>query len=111
MLNKDETNFLKKLPREQFKHFRKRFTGCILATDMARSNDDLGMFNSLIELHQVKDGANASELIDHTSDVTEFNSKQLLLEHAVHAGDMSVATRQFDVVRKWTYYLYDEFFT
>jgi hypothetical protein len=23
---------------------------------------------------------------------------------------MSVATRQFDVVRKWTYYLFDEFF-
>jgi hypothetical protein len=77
---------------------------------MARSNEDLAMFNGLIDLHKVKEGVNASELIDTTSEVTEFKSKQSLLEHTVHAGDMSVATREFDVVRRWTFDLFDEFF-
>jgi hypothetical protein len=77
---------------------------------MARSSGDLEMFKAQIEAHGVKDGENAGELIDHSTEIKQFESQQKLLEHTVHTGDMSVATRHFDVVRNWTYLLFDEFF-
>ena len=74
ILNKTENNFMSGLSREEFRHFRKRFTGCILATDMARSTEDLAMFKSLITHNEVKDGVNADKLIDCTTEVTKFDS-------------------------------------
>jgi hypothetical protein len=40
-LNKPEFNFLAKYSRDDFKTFRKRMIGIILATDMARHVSDL----------------------------------------------------------------------
>ena len=71
----------------------------ILATDMARSTEDLQMFQNMIESNNVKDGVNADTLIDRSTPLKEFNSQQLLLEHTIHSGDMSVATRQFKTVK------------
>ena len=82
----------------------------ILATDMARSHEELEMLNHLIQDHNVINGLNAETLIDMNSHLTEFKSQQFLLEKTVHAGDISVATRPFDISQQWTYRLYEEFF-
>lgn len=41
-------NFMKDFTKEDFKAFRKRFVGIILATDMARHMSDLANFKNLI---------------------------------------------------------------
>ncbi len=69
----------------------------ILATDMAKSHEDLLMLNHLIQSHGVENGVNAEKLIDTSSHLTEFKSQQFLLETTVHSGDMSTSTRTFDV--------------
>jgi hypothetical protein len=46
---KDENNFATTLSKEEFKIFRKRVLGLILATDMARHSADLSSLNNLIE--------------------------------------------------------------
>lgn len=62
--------------KDEFKTFRKRCVGMILATDMARHVTDLSNFKSLLEQRQIKNGANANTLIDHSSAAKEFDSKQ-----------------------------------
>jgi hypothetical protein len=64
IMNKPEFNFMKEYSRDDFKTFRKRMIGIILATDMARHMSDLSTFKNLLEQKQVKEGKNASTLID-----------------------------------------------
>lgn len=61
--------------RDEFKTFRKRCVGMILATDMARHVTDLSSFKSILEQRSIKDGVNATKIIDKTSASKEFDSK------------------------------------
>jgi hypothetical protein len=61
--------------RDEFKTFRKRCVGMILATDMARHVTDLSSFKSILEQRSIKDGVNAYKIIDKTSASKEFDSK------------------------------------
>lgn len=49
ILNKPEFNFLEKYSRDDFKTFRKRMIGIILATDMARHVSDLSIVKNLLD--------------------------------------------------------------
>ena len=89
ILNNDKYNFMKEFNRDDFKTFRKRMIGIILATDMARHVSDLTSFQSLIESKQIKNGVNQSNIIETDSAKKEFDSKQTLLELSVHAADVS----------------------
>ena len=51
ILNKQENNFLEDYSRDDFKTFRSRFVGIILATDMARHASDLNNIKTLLEKH------------------------------------------------------------
>lgn len=62
--------------RDEFKTFRKRCVGMILATDMARHVTDLSSFKSILEQRNIKNGENAHKIIDKTSASKEFDSKQ-----------------------------------
>ena len=46
IITKKELNFLDKLSADEFKVFRKRMIGCILATDMAKHATDLSIIKS-----------------------------------------------------------------
>lgn len=105
-----EANFLETLTPDEFKVFRKRMIGCILATDMAKHAADLSQLKSIVEAKQIRQGQNADLVINRESDATLFKSQQFLLEITLHACDISQQTRPFDTVRKWTELLYDEFF-
>ena len=56
ILDEDATNLISTLKREEFKIFRKRVIGLILATDMARHVADLSSLNALLSDFQIKDG-------------------------------------------------------
>ena len=89
ILNNPSYNFMTDFSRDDFKTFRKRMIGIILATDMARHVSDLASFKSLIEQKGIKNGVNQSNIIDKDSAKKEFDSKQQLLEISVHAADVS----------------------
>ena len=68
------------------------------------------MFEQLIENSNVCKGVHASELIDKTNPITELSTQQNLLELAMRASNFSKATRSFDLNKKWTYLMFEEFF-
>jgi hypothetical protein len=110
ILNTPEYNFMAKYSRDDFKTFRKRMIGIILATDMARHVADLSSFKNLLDSKGVKKGLNAEKLVDFETTSKEFDSKQVLLDLFVHAADVSTQTRPFDIAVEWTWLLFEEFF-
>ena len=110
ILSKPENNFLEKYSRDDFKTFRKRMIGIILATDMARHVSDLATVRNLLEQKQVKGGVNAGHLVDTSSPAKEFDTKQQILELCVHAADVSTQCRPFGIAVEWTWLLFEEFF-
>lgn len=56
ILNKKEYNFLEDFPRDDYKTFRQRFVGIILATDMARHTSDLAKMRTTLEQKGVSNG-------------------------------------------------------
>ena len=52
--------------KEQMTTFRKRFIGIILATDMARHNEDYARFKAVLSENQITNGQNAEKIIDPT---------------------------------------------
>jgi hypothetical protein len=64
IIKRDETNFLEQLSRDEFKVFRKRVIGCILATDMANHASELSALKSLVESKGIKNGENAHLLLN-----------------------------------------------
>ena len=110
ILNKPKYNFMSEFSRDDFKTFRKRMIGIILATDMARHVSDLANFNSLMEQKGIKAGNNQELIIDNESSKKEFDSRQTLLEITVHAADVSTQVRPFEIAIQWTWLLFEEFF-
>lgn len=63
--------------KEDLKTFKKRFLGCILATDMAKHAEDLARIKQRLEIIGVKsDLANANLLLDKTNGKSIFDTQQ-----------------------------------
>jgi len=75
ILNETKFNFMMDFSRDDYKTFRKRMIGMILATDMARHVSDLASFKSLLEQKGIKNGLNQSNVVDKESAKKEFDSK------------------------------------
>ena len=58
LISKPELNFTENLSKEEFKIFRKRTIGLILATDMAKHMADLSVLKSTFEEYDIIDGKN-----------------------------------------------------
>ena len=110
ILNNIDFNFLEDFSRDDFKTFRQRFIGIILATDMARHTSDLAKMKTIIEQKKIEQGRGRELFIDRDSHKKDFDSKQQLLEFCVHAADVSTQTRSFDIAIEWTQLLFEEFF-
>lgn len=106
ILNQTEFNFLEDFSRDDFKTFRLRFIGIILATDMARHTSDLAKIKTYMEQRGISNGNNRELLIDRESNKKEFDTKQQLIEFVVHAADVSTQTRSFDIAVEWTHLLF-----
>ena len=77
---------------------------------MARHTSDHAKMKTILSEKGITNGNQRELLIDRTSHKTEFDSKQQLLEFAVHAADVSTQTRPFDTCVEWTQLLFEEFF-
>ena len=56
ILNNKEYSFLEDFSRDDYKTFRQRFVGIILATDMARHTSDLTKVKTLMEQRGISNG-------------------------------------------------------
>ena len=110
LIQRSDMSFLESLTADEFKVFRKRMIGCILATDMAKHASDLSALKSLVEAKQIRSGTNAKLALNKESDASLFKSQQFLLEMCLHSCDLSQQTRPFPTAKNWTYLLYEEFF-
>jgi hypothetical protein len=99
------------MTKEEFKLFRKRVIGCILATDMAKHASDLAQLKTLISSNDIHNGKNVDRIINSEDENQTFASQQFLMEICLHSADVSVPAREFEVVRDWTYLLFEEFFS
>ena len=77
---------------------------------MARHTSDLAKVKTFCERKGISNGSQRELLVDRESHKKEFDSKQQLIEFAVHAADVSTQTRPFDVAVEWTVLLFEEFF-
>lgn len=110
ILNNSDYNFLEDCTRDDFKTFRQRFIGIILATDMARHTSDMAKIKTIVDQKGISNGNKRELLVDRESNKSEFDSKQQLLEFSVHAADVSTQTRSFEIAVEWTKLLFEEFF-
>ena len=110
ILADDHYNFIAELTRDDFRTFRKRMIGIVLATDMSKHFKDLTSIKALMAQKGVVEGKNQNLLIDRESATKEFDSKQQLIEMVVHAADVSTQVRPFKTALKWTWLLFEEFF-
>lgn len=88
-MNREETNMLSGLSRDEFKFFRKRVVGLILATDMARHVADLSALNALISDYSISDGNNMEMLFVDKNESETFKTQQFLMECSLHSCDIS----------------------
>ena len=110
IMDEEELNFLEEISRDQYKVFRKRVIGLILATDMARHVADMSAFNAILSEHDIKNGVGLENLMEIENPAVKSKYQQIVLETCLHACDVSQQGRDFKVVHEWTYLLFEEFF-
>jgi len=112
LLLQSKNNFLEEFSAEEFRSFKRRMVSAIMSTDMAKHSSDLESFKRRLELSGVKSSLNNGNMfIDKTDGKKMFETQQQAIEIAIHTADISAASRpDFEVIKKWTYLLYDEFF-
>ncbi|XP_072326751.1 high affinity cGMP-specific 3',5'-cyclic phosphodiesterase 9A isoform X2 [Scyliorhinus torazame] len=94
ILEKSDNNIFRNLTTEQFKRIREGMIKCVLATDMARHNEILNQFRSIMP-------------------VFDFNNKKhkdVLTMIIIKVSDISNEARPMDVAEPWLDCLLQEFF-
>ncbi|XP_051913411.1 high affinity cGMP-specific 3',5'-cyclic phosphodiesterase 9A-like isoform X2 [Hippocampus zosterae] len=94
ILAKEESNILKHVTTEQYKHIRAGMIKCILATDMARHNEILNNFKSIQSVFDFRNR-------DHT---------EVLMKIMLKVSDISNEARPMAVAEPWLVCLLQEFF-
>ncbi|XP_068447018.1 high affinity cGMP-specific 3',5'-cyclic phosphodiesterase 9A-like isoform X1 [Clinocottus analis] len=94
IMAKPECNILKNLSSDQYKHIRGGMIRCILATDMARHNDILNKFKSIVPVFNF----------------TNKEHQEVLMKILVKVSDISNEARPMAVAEPWLDCLLQEFF-
>lgn len=91
ILAEPDCNIVEHLTRDQFKVFRKRVIGMILATDMAKHKADLTLLERSIIEHEIDPNREKLEMeVFRLSEVEKvFVDQQFYMECCLHACDVS----------------------
>lgn len=95
IMSNDQCNILSELSLMNFKTVWNSIIQLILATDMAKHFDIVNDFNALL---------------NNKFDINKPDTKILMMQMLIKAGDISNCSRPFDVADKWTDFLCEEFF-
>ena len=105
-----DCNIFKKFTKEEAKIIRKRIIQCVVHTDGAKHFELLADIENLISAFDIKAGKNAEKIINSSSALKEFESKQKILNVCMHAADISNPTRPFSIAYDTARRLLEEFY-
>jgi hypothetical protein len=109
VLMRADCNFIENFSLTEFKQLRKRMIECVLATDMSHHSKVISQFKTKAQVFEIIKGHNTEKLVRNDSK-SYFEDIQEVLNLFIHLGDLSHNTKTFEVSKKWTYLLYEEFF-
>ena len=109
-LLKPENNITSLLNTEQYNHFRRRVTDCILATDMAKHVKHIGHIRNKLETYKIKNGENVEKLINNENSAKIYKSKQIILSFCLHSCDISSPAKIPKIYDEWVDLVFSEFF-
>ena len=96
LLKREELNIFETLERAELKEMREKMIALVLSTDMAFHFSDQAKLKGRLN----------SEDFDPTKD----KDKLLCMTSIIHMADISNPSKEFDLCRKWTELLFEEFF-
>lgn len=108
IIKNEDSNIFSNFNNENFKLIRKRIIESIFATDMIYHAKINSTIKNLIETKEISKGNKIDTLIDVTSK-TLFDDQQNVINFIVHTADLSHNSKEFEISKKWTYLLMDEF--
>ena len=99
LLRDDDKNILANLTQRDAATLRELIIGMVLATDMARHHDVVGMYEKCVE-------RSGSNLISWSE-----RDRRLALQLTLHCADIGNQTKPFDQSSQWTSRVMEEFFS
>ena len=114
VLSKPNSNILSDISIEEYRIIRKRMIECVLATDMAKHTSSLNSLKAKLEMLKplvLSTGNSFFELlVNYVPDNTKFDRQQEVLNYIIHCADISNTAKPFEVCKKWTSLVMEEFF-
>ncbi|KAJ3129283.1 cAMP-specific 3',5'-cyclic phosphodiesterase 4D [Nowakowskiella sp. JEL0407] len=98
VLMRDECNFLQSLDRAAYKKLREQIVDMVLATDLARHFELLGIFKKKVMTGSNFDPANTRE------------DRNLLLQIMIKCSDVSNPTKAFSLYEEWIHRIIEEWY-
>jgi hypothetical protein len=108
IIKNEESNIFANFSNDSFKLMRKRIIESIFATDMIYHAKINSTIKNQLETKEISKGKNIELLIDPKSN-TLFDDQQNVINFIVHTADLSHNSKEFEISKKWTYLLMEEF--
>lgn len=89
ILTKKQNNFVECLSKDEYKIFRKRVIGLIMATDMSHHAETVSKLNGTISEFDISEGKNVEKLTEGLNETELFKTQQFIMESALHCCDIS----------------------
>lgn len=96
-----KNNILKKLNKQDIMYVRKRMIESVMATDMS-------LHGKILSSVKPKVHKSSDQLINQNGNL--FDEQQEILNFIIHSADISHNCKKFEISKKWTALLFDEFF-
>ena len=113
-ISKPNSDIFCDLSREEHRIIRKRMVECVLATDMAKHTSSLkalkARYESMKKLMDSTGNSFFELLVNYVPEDTKFDRQQEILNFIIHSSDISNTGKPFELCKKWTDLLMEEFF-
>ena len=91
--SEEKYNILSKFTPADYRLIRKRIISLVLSTDMSAHHSQISGLKALIETNKISGWINNSLILDKETEISLFESKQMILNCILHAADLSGAVR------------------
>ncbi|XP_035900543.1 cAMP-specific 3',5'-cyclic phosphodiesterase-like isoform X1 [Anopheles stephensi] len=117
LMQNDDCNILRNLPKKQRATFRKMVIDMVLSTDMSKHMTLLADLKTMVETKKVAISGNQNPSESRTSGsgvllrlLDSYTDRIQVLQNLVHCADLSNPTKPLPLYRRWVRRLMEEFF-
>jgi cAMP-specific phosphodiesterase 4 len=108
-MENNDYNILDSLAPEEYRIVRKRMIESILATDMTHHARHLASLKSKLEMFDIEEGNNVSNLIVDDK-LKAYENQQTVLNICIHSADISNPAKEDIVYNQWIEMVFEEFY-